>query len=101
MGVRRLADELCDGRLLLLGGGGYNPANVCVAWSAIALTVAGLPLPEAIPEAWRSRFADAYHRPAPERLSEPPTTSTRALRATRDTVEELRRRSPLLGGADA
>ena len=30
-----LADELCDGRLLATGGGGYNRANLAAAWTAV------------------------------------------------------------------
>lgn len=37
----RLADRHCQGRLLAMGGGGYNRANLARAWSAVleALTV--------------------------------------------------------------
>lgn len=31
----RLADELCAGRLLATGGGGYNRANLAAAWCAV------------------------------------------------------------------
>ena len=31
----RLADDFCDGRLLAMGGGGYNPDNIGAAWSAV------------------------------------------------------------------
>ncbi len=97
--VHELAHELCDGRLLLLGGGGYNPANVCSAWPLIAFTVAGVPLPEEMPEDWRRSFEETYRRPAPTRFSEPPTTSTRALQATVRCIEELKAASPLLGAS--
>ena len=30
-----LADELCEGRVLAMGGGGYNRRNLAVAWSAV------------------------------------------------------------------
>lgn len=33
--LSRLADELCDGRLLATGGGGYNRANLAAAWTAV------------------------------------------------------------------
>lgn len=38
-----LADECCDGRLLVLGGGGYNRDNLARAWTAVvrALATAG------------------------------------------------------------
>lgn len=34
-GLARLADELCDGRLVALGGGGYNLENISMAWPAV------------------------------------------------------------------
>lgn len=33
--LHRLAHEMCDGRMLVLGGGGYNPDNVKKAWLAV------------------------------------------------------------------
>lgn len=33
--LRALADELCGGRLLATGGGGYNRANLAAAWCAV------------------------------------------------------------------
>ncbi len=33
--LRKLADELCDGRLMAFGGGGYDLGNVAAAWSAV------------------------------------------------------------------
>jgi len=39
----KLADQYCDGRLLALGGGGYNLENISATWCAV---VAGLLGPE-------------------------------------------------------
>jgi acetoin utilization protein AcuC len=33
--LRLLADELCDGRLIGTGGGGYNRHNIASAWNAV------------------------------------------------------------------
>jgi acetoin utilization protein AcuC len=33
--LRRLADELCGGRLMAFGGGGYDLGNVAAAWTAV------------------------------------------------------------------
>ena len=33
--LRRLADDLCGGRLMAFGGGGYELANLAAAWSAV------------------------------------------------------------------
>ena len=37
-----IAHELCGGRILAMGGGGYNPANVSAAWTAVAKGLAGV-----------------------------------------------------------
>ncbi|MDQ3856456.1 MAG: acetoin utilization protein AcuC [Chloroflexota bacterium] len=97
--IHALAHEVCDGRLLLLGGGGYNPANVCVAWACIALTVGELPLSDVLPEAWRERFRETYSRPAPRTLHEQETYFPRAVHPTEEAIRELRKRSPLLRAA--
>jgi acetoin utilization protein AcuC len=54
--LRELADEVCDGRWVALGGGGYNP---CVAppraWALLAAEMAGVPVPDGpLPESWRA-----------------------------------------------
>jgi len=33
--VRRLADEMCGGRLMAFGGGGYDLKNLAAAWTAV------------------------------------------------------------------
>lgn len=33
--LRQLADEMCGGRLLAMGGGGYNLSNIAAGWSAV------------------------------------------------------------------
>lgn len=54
--LRVLADDVCDGRFVALGGGGYNP---CVAppraWAALAAEMAGHPITEdrPVPQSWR------------------------------------------------
>ncbi len=39
--LHKLAHEICDGRILATGGGGYNPENVRDAWIAIARGLSG------------------------------------------------------------
>lgn len=36
-----LSHEICDGRILAMGGGGYNPTNVNDAWTAVAEELSG------------------------------------------------------------
>jgi len=39
--LARLAERHCDGRLLALGGGGYDRRNLALAWSAVVGALAG------------------------------------------------------------
>jgi acetoin utilization protein AcuC len=39
--LRQLADRHCDGRLLALGGGGYNRTNLAEAWTAVVGALLG------------------------------------------------------------
>ncbi|UCE14908.1 MAG: acetoin utilization protein AcuC [Candidatus Heimdallarchaeota archaeon] len=41
-----------DGRLLLLGGGGYNPDSVARVWLATVAGIAGIKLPKESPPEW-------------------------------------------------
>ena len=38
--LRLLADELCQGRLLAMGGGGYNHSNIATTWTAVVRELA-------------------------------------------------------------
>ena len=33
--LSRIADEICDGRLVALGGGGYNMENIALVWPVV------------------------------------------------------------------
>lgn len=39
--LHRMAHLLCDGRLLFLGGGGYNPPTVARVWAILMATLSG------------------------------------------------------------
>lgn len=39
--LHQLAHEVCEGKLLAMGGGGYNPTNVSAAWTAVIKELAG------------------------------------------------------------
>src|SRR5712692_171594 len=54
--MHRLAHELCEGHLLLLGGGGYTLANVPRVWAVAFATLAGLSPDNTIPEEWATEF---------------------------------------------
>ncbi len=64
-----LAHELCDGKLIALGGGGYGLWTVVPrAWTAVWAAVSSQPLPELVPEAWRERWVDQSPELLPKRM---------------------------------
>jgi acetoin utilization protein AcuC len=71
--VHALAHQLCDGRLVMLGGGGYAIWRVVPrAWTLAWSILSGQPAPETLPEAWRARWAPHSPVPLPTRLRDDP-----------------------------
>lgn len=73
--LHALAHELCAGRWLALGGGGYEAWDVVPrAWAVHWAELAGRPQPAEtlLPEAWRRRWQPQACRPLPERLGDRP-----------------------------
>lgn len=58
--LRLLADEVCDGRIVALGGGGYDPFTAPPrAWAMLAAELAGVEVHDPVPESWRAIARDA------------------------------------------
>ena len=64
-----LAHEVSDDRLVIFGGGGYNPSNVARAWALIASTLANFSPPEDTPDSWRRLFEAVVGEEAPRKIS--------------------------------
>jgi acetoin utilization protein AcuC len=77
--AHELAHELCDGRLIALGGGGYALWTVVPrAWTALWAAISDQPLPADVPTAWRSRWQARAPQELPRRMHDafdpvPPT----------------------------
>jgi acetoin utilization protein AcuC len=68
LALHDLAHELCDGRWVATGGGGYAVIEVVPrAWSHLLAVVAGRPLPPdtVVPSSWRDHVATSTGRNAP------------------------------------
>jgi acetoin utilization protein AcuC len=107
-----LAHEVCEGRWLATGGGGYALVDVVPrAWSHLLSIVAGAPLDAAlpVPEAWREHVLHRLGQRAPMRMTDgrnalyrdwrdgydPNTWLDRAINATRTAVFPLHGLDPL------
>jgi acetoin utilization protein AcuC len=66
--IVRLADRYACGRLLALGGGGYNLEVVPTAWTGVLHLMRKEPLPEYLPPYWAEMFINMVGR---EPLSPP------------------------------
>lgn len=96
--LHRLAHELCSGRWIVLGGGGYDLLRVVPrAWTALWAEVAGRPFPQVLPEAWLERWGKRSSRALPVTLDDDSAAfpagpeQLAAARANEAQLERLRR----------
>jgi len=78
--LRSLADKLCDSRLVLFGGGGYNLESCALRWTEMIALLLDADLPDFLPQHWRAFYKDTTGEEAPVTFDENFTsdnTSTR------------------------
>jgi len=92
-----LADELCEGRLVALGGGGYHVVEVVpLAWTWVLAELSGMELSDEVPEDWRTRTQSRLGLEPPRSMglcdsfSLPAQTAEKVLAATADVVRQTR-----------
>ena len=104
--VGAVADELCEGRIVATGGGGYAIHTVVPrAWTLVWSTLCGVEAPDDIPSDWLATVQLETMERIPEKLRDPPDAFPRshlsidAERTNSQTLDAMRRRSlPLLTG---
>ena len=73
LALHDLAHEVCEGRWVVTGGGGYALVEVVPrAWSHLLAVVSGHPLDPATltPDSWREHVAERLGARAPHRLTD-------------------------------
>jgi acetoin utilization protein AcuC len=106
-GVVALADRLCHGRIVVTGGGGYEPYSaVPRQWACAMAALLGVEAPALLPEDWLRRSHAAAESTTAPLATEmtffevaPPSTGEQAeaaLEVTRRVVEYLEATHPLL-----
>lgn len=67
--IHELAHEFCEGRLVAIGGGGYDWWRVVPrAWSLLWSELSHQPLPECLPLSWREKWQGQSPFPLPNRF---------------------------------
>jgi len=88
--VHGLAHEICEGRFLLFGGGGYTLANVPRAWSVAFATLADLRPEDKLPQEWIREFEVLTHENPPEKFYDQSTEDSEETQtAVRAVLSEL------------
>lgn len=94
--IIELTNSYSEGRLLALGGGGYNLEVVPVAWSCALHLMRDEPTPEYLPPYWVELFTNVVGREPltpPDLTMRPgPETQKRISAELSETLSELRRR---------
>jgi len=76
--LHALAHEVCDGRWVATGGGGYALVDVVPrAWTHLLAEAAGAPIPPEteVPESWREHIRIVFGRQAPARMTDGQTAT--------------------------
>jgi acetoin utilization protein AcuC len=90
-----LAHELTDGRWVATGGGGYQWARVVPrAWTIYFTEMAGVEVPDEVPEDWRELASVEAGAQVPGRLSEEPPPPAEHAMEVESVIEEVKRAFP-------
>jgi len=88
--MHSLAHELCEGRFLLFGGGGYTLANVPRVWTVAFATLARKKLDDEIPERWSREFRELTGEDPPSAFHDRPTNDdSKTIGEVDNVLEEL------------
>jgi acetoin utilization protein AcuC len=70
--VHKLAHEVCNGKLIMFGGGGYNFSNVTRCWALMFAKASEFSPPDELPKTWLELFKQKVHENPPLKLYDTP-----------------------------
>lgn len=90
--VVALADRVAGGRLVVTGGGGYDPyRTVPRAWARLWCAMTGRTLPRELPTSWHDAWRDRLGAALPERADDDVEASTPDVAARRERAASRNR----------
>ncbi len=95
--IRELADRCASGRILALGGGGYNLEVVPIGWTMAFQILRGGEMPEELPKWWVDAIMRIVGRP-PLSLPDKPKKVGEVPGELMDTVADLKKRLTSIHG---
>jgi acetoin utilization protein AcuC len=93
--LREQAEEICNGRLALFGGGGYNLESCALRWTEMIATLIEAELPDFLPDIWRTHYKEITGEEAPVTFQEDSTGDNTLVRVT-EMVDWFRMKGYLL-----
>ena len=100
--LHKLAHEVASGRIVAVGGGGYNPANVARCWTLIAASLLEVHPSNDVPDEWKNSLRRSTGLTPPKTLRSEPSqddNSETGAEQVRKNIEDLRKRIPILGNS--
>jgi acetoin utilization protein AcuC len=100
--LHKLAHEVASGRIVAVGGGGYNPANVARCWTLIAASLLEVHPSNDVPDSWKNSLRRSTGLTPPKTLRSEPSqddNSETGAEQVRKNIEDLRKRIPILGNS--
>jgi acetoin utilization protein AcuC len=100
--LHKLAHEVASGRIVAIGGGGYNPANVARCWTLIAASLLEAHPSNDVPEEWKNSLRRSTGLTSPKTLRSGPSPDDNpetGAEQMRKNIEDLRKRIPILGNS--